>query len=91
MANSTAFTQTTNLVPVQGIFEPAPSFKLINLIGPAGTPFYPTISPQQSGLEITDSTIDSTVIGAVTPAAGYFSNLLTGSFTATEGTGGGTF
>lgn len=85
MANSTAVTQTTNIVPVQGIFEPEPTFALINLIGPAGTPFYPNISPQQSGLEITNSTIDSTIIGATTPAAGYFTSLaaLTGTVAAT--------
>lgn len=85
MANSTAVTQTTNIVPVQGIFEPEPTFALINLIGPAGTPFYPNISPQQSGLEITNSTIDSTVIGATAPAAGYFTSLaaLTGTVATT--------
>ena len=85
MANSTAVTQTTNIVPVQGIFEPEPTFALINLIGPAGTVFYPNINPQQSGLEITNSTIDSTVIGATAPAAGYFTSLaaLTGTVAAT--------
>lgn len=85
MANSTAVTQTTNIVPVQGIFEPEPTFALINLIGPAGTPFYPNISPQQSGLEITNSTIDSTVIGGNVPAAGYFTSLaaLTGTVAVT--------
>ena len=75
MANNTAVTQTTNLVPVQGIFEPEPTFALVNLIGPAGTVFYPNINPVQSGLTITDSTIDSTVIGASVPAAGYFTTL----------------
>lgn len=75
MANNTAVTQTTNLVPVQGIFEPEPTFALVNLIGPAGTVFYPNMNPIQSGLTITDSTIDSTVIGANAPAAGYFTSI----------------
>ena len=84
MANSTAVTQTTNIVPVQGIFEPEPTFALVNLIGPAGTVFYPNINPVQSGLTITDSTIDSTVIGATSPAAGYFTSIaaLTGTVAA---------
>lgn len=72
MSNDTAKTITTNIVPVQGIFEPAPTFALVSLIGPAGTPFYPTIDPSQSGLNITNSTINSTTIGLTTPAAGAF-------------------
>ena len=75
MANSTAVTQTTNLVPVQGIFEPEPTFALVDLIGPAGSVFYPNIDPQQSGLSITNSTIDSSIIGGTSPAAGYFTTL----------------
>ena len=75
MSNDTAKTQTTNIVPVQGIFEPAPSFGLITLIGPAGTPFYANIQPDQSGLNITDSTINSTTIGLTTPAAGKFTQV----------------
>ena len=81
MANSTAVTQTTNIVPVQGIFEPEPTFALVNLIGPAGTVFYPNMNPVQSGLTITDSTIDSSIIGGTSPAAGYFT-----SIAATTGT-----
>jgi hypothetical protein len=72
MSNDTAKTQTTNIVPVQGIFEPAPTFALVSLIGPAGTPFYPNVDPDQSGLNITSSTINSTTIGLTTPAAGAF-------------------
>ncbi len=72
MSNDTAKTQTTNIVPVQGIFEPAPTFALVSLIGPAGTPFYPNVNPDQSGLNITNSTINSTTIGLTTPAAGAF-------------------
>jgi hypothetical protein len=74
MSNQTAVTSTTNIVPVQGIFQPAPTFDLITLIGPAGTPFYASISPNQSGLNITNSTINSTTIGAITPSTGAFSS-----------------
>jgi hypothetical protein len=42
------------------------------LIGPAGTPFYASISPDQSGLNITNSTINSTTIGATTPSTAAF-------------------
>jgi len=70
-----ASTSTINLVPVQGIFGPQPTFTLVNLIGPAGTPFYPNINPQQSGLVITNSTIDSSVIGGITPSLGTFTNI----------------
>lgn len=72
MSNDTAKTITTNIVPVQGIFEPAPTFALVSLIGPAGTPFYPSIDPSQSGLNITNSTINSTTIGLTSPAAAAF-------------------
>lgn len=80
MSNSVPSTVTTNIVPVQGIFQPEPTFALVTLIGPAGTPFYANIDPNQSGLHITNSTIDSTVIGGTTPAAGTFTNI-----TATTG------
>jgi hypothetical protein len=72
MSNQAAVTSTTNIVPVQGIFQPAPTFDLISLIGPAGTPFYASIDPNQSGLNITNSTINSTTIGATTPSTGAF-------------------
>ena len=74
MSNEAAVTSTTNIVPVQGIFQPAPTFDLISLIGPAGTPFYASISPNQSGLNITNSTINSTTIGATTPSTGAFTS-----------------
>ncbi len=74
MSNQTAVTSTTNIVPVQGIFQPAPTFDLITLIGPAGTPFYASISPDQSGLNITNSTINSTTIGATTPSTAAFTS-----------------
>ena len=72
MSNQTANTQTTNLLPVQGTFEPLPPYKCINLIGPAGTPFYAPVNPVLDGVAITNSTIDSTTIGITTPAAAQF-------------------
>jgi hypothetical protein len=74
MSNQAAVTSTTNIVPVQGIFQPAPTFDLISLIGPAGTPFYASIDPNQSGLNITNSTINSTTIGATTPSTAAFTS-----------------
>jgi hypothetical protein len=74
MSNEAAVTSTTNIVPVQGIFQPAPTFDLISLIGPAGTSFYASISPNQSGLNITNSTINSTTIGATTPSTAAFTS-----------------
>jgi hypothetical protein len=73
MANQVASQQTINIVPVQGIFGPEPTFTPITLVGPAGSYFYPVINPVQSGLSITNSTIDSSVIGGNVPAAAYFS------------------
>lgn len=72
MTNQVASSQTTNLVPVQGIFAPEPTYALISLIGPAGTPFYANINPIQSGLTITNSTINSSTIGLSSPAAAAF-------------------
>ena len=74
MSNEAAVTSTTNIVPVQGIFQPAPTFDLITLIGPAGTPFYASVNPNQSGLNITNSTINSTTIGAITPSTAAFTS-----------------
>jgi len=77
MANTAATTSTINIVPVQGIFQPEPTFDLVTLIGPAGTPFYANINPVQSGLTITNSTINSSVIGGSVPAAATFTNIAT--------------
>ena len=74
MSNQTSVTSTINIVPVQGIFDPGPAFTLVSLIGPAGTPFYPNISPNQSGLNITNSTINSTTIGATSPSTAAFTS-----------------
>ena len=72
MANDTAKTITTNIVPVQGTFEPLPPYECINLIGPAGTPFYAPTNPNLDGVNITNSTINSTTIGATTPSTAAF-------------------
>lgn len=72
MANQVASKQTTNIVPVQGVFDPEPTFAIQYFVGPAGTPFFAPINPIQSGLTITNSTIDSSVIGGNSPAAAYF-------------------
>ena len=85
MSNSTAVTNTTNIKPVQGLFKPEPTFELISFVGPAGSLFFAPINPIQSGLTITDSTIDSSVIGGTAPAAGYFTSIyaVTGQVTTT--------
>lgn len=76
MANP-ADTQTTNIVAVQGVFGPEPDFTLQYFVGPAGTPFLPPTDPNISGASITNSTINSTIIGGTTPAAGYFTSINT--------------
>jgi len=55
---TTAVTQTTNFVPVQGVFAPEPTFALQYFVGPAGTPFY--------GPENATFTNISTVTGTIT-------------------------
>lgn len=72
MSNDTAKTITTNIVPVQGTFQPLPPYECINLIGPAGTPFFAPVNPNLDGVSITNSTINSTTIGQTTPAAAQF-------------------
>jgi len=63
-----------NILPVQALFNLDNSFN--TFIG-QGQPFYATVNPQQSGLQITNSTIDSTTIGANTPSTGVFTNIQT--------------
>jgi hypothetical protein len=74
MSNDTAKTITTNIVPVQGTFEPLPPYECINLIGPAGTPFFAPTNPDLNGVSITNSTINSTTIGVTTPALAAFTS-----------------
>jgi len=63
-----------NLLPVQAYFDVYGNFQ--TFIG-QGQPFYATLNPSQSGLNITNSTINSTTIGAITPSTGVFTNVLT--------------
>ena len=63
-----------NLLPVQAYFDVYGNFQ--TFIG-QGKPFYATVNPSQSGLNITNSTINSTTIGATTPSTGVFTNIAT--------------
>ena len=66
---SPAQSTVQNLLPVQAYFTVTGDF--IEFIG-QGKPFFASIDPYQSGLHITNSTIDSTTIGATTPSTGHF-------------------
>ena len=63
-----------NLLPVQAYFDVYGNFQ--TFIG-QGQPFYATVNPIQSGLTITNSTINSTTIGALVPSTGVFTNIST--------------
>ena len=63
-----------NLLPVQAYFDVYGNFQ--TFIG-QGQPFYASINPIQSGLTITNSTINSTTIGALVPSTGVFTNIST--------------
>jgi hypothetical protein len=63
-----------NLLPVQAYFALDGTFQ--TFIG-QGQPFYATVNPIQSGLQITNSTLDSSPIGSITPSTGVFTNILT--------------
>ena len=63
---------TQNLLPVQAYFDLQGNFQ--TFIG-QNKPFYASINPIQSGLTITNSTIDSSPIGATTPSTGVFTNV----------------
>ena len=67
-----------NLLPVQAYFDLNNNF--VTFIG-QGLPFYATVFPDQSGLNITNSTINSTTIGLTTPAAGAFTSFATNTGT----------
>jgi hypothetical protein len=58
-----------NILPIQGLFNLDNTFN--TFIG-QGQPFIAPISPDQSGLRITNSTINSTTIGATTPSSAAF-------------------
>jgi hypothetical protein len=73
MANP-ANSAVQNLLPVQALFNLDNTFN--TFIG-QGQPFFATINPSQSGLNITGSTINSTTIGATAPSTGVFTNIFT--------------
>ena len=76
-----------NILPVQALFNLDGTFN--TFIG-QGQPFYATLNPSQSGLAITNSTIDSTTIGATTPSTGVFTNILTNTGQITTSPSGNT-
>jgi len=78
---------TQNLLPVQAYFNLDGSFN--TFIG-QNMPFYATTNPVQSGLTITNSTIDSTTIGATTPSTGVFTNITTTTGQVTTSPSGNT-
>ena len=63
-----------NLLPVQAYFNADGSFN--TFIG-QGQPFYATANPIQSGLTITNSTLNSSPIGNTSPSTGVFTNIST--------------
>jgi hypothetical protein len=63
-----------NLLPVQAYFSVDGSFQ--TFIG-QGQPFYATANPVQSGLTITNSTLNSSPIGGTSPSTGIFTNIAT--------------
>jgi hypothetical protein len=69
-----------NLLPVQAYFSVDGVFQ--TFIG-QGQPFYASVNPVQSGLNITSSTINSTTIGATTPSTGVFTDIATTTGTIT--------
>lgn len=73
MANP-AESEVQNLLPVQAYFDVQGNFQ--TFIG-QGQPFFATFNPNQSGLNITNSTINSSSIGATTPSTGAFTNIST--------------
>jgi hypothetical protein len=60
MSNKTAVTQTTNIVPVQGVFAPEPTFALQYFVGPAGTPFYGPANATFTSITTVTGTISTT-------------------------------
>lgn len=82
-----AESENQNLLPVQAYFSVDGEFQ--TFIG-QGQPFYATVNPGQSGLRITNSTIDSTTIGATTPSTGVFTNVATTTGTISTAPSGNT-
>lgn len=69
MSNSVASTTTSNIVPVQAQFDA--SGNCLGLIGPGGVFFSPPLTSDA----IVGATIDNSVIGGTTAAAGSFTTL----------------
>jgi hypothetical protein len=76
-----------NLLPVQAYFSVDGVFQ--TFIG-QGQPFYASVNPSQSGLNITSSTINSTTIGATSPSTGVFTNIATTTGTISTAPSGAT-
>jgi hypothetical protein len=76
-----------NLLPVQAYFAVDGTFQ--TFIG-QGQPFYATVNPNQSGLAITLSTLDSSPIGSITPSTGVFTNIATTTGTISSAPSGPT-
>ena len=77
-----AKTSNQNYLPVQAYFNVDGTFN--TFIG-QGQPFYATVNPVQSGLTITNSTLNNSPIGSITPSTGVFTNIttITGQVTTT--------
>ena len=69
-----------NILPIQAYFDVYGNFQ--TFIG-QGQAFTVPINPIQSGLTITNSTLDSSPIGATTPSTGVFTNITTTTGTIT--------
>ena len=69
---SPSSTVDQNLLPVQAYFDVYGNFQ--TFIG-QGQPFYATANPVQSGLTITNSTLNSSPIGNTSPSTGVFTNI----------------
>jgi hypothetical protein len=76
-----------NLLPVQAYFNTDGSFN--TFIG-QGVPFYATANPSQSGLTITNSTLNSSPIGNTSPSTGVFTNIATTTGTISTAPSGAT-
>jgi len=76
--NQVASTSSTNIVPVQAVFNDAG--QCLGLIGPGGAYFSPPLSSDTiTGATVTSSTIDSSAIGATTPSTVNTTDLSIGS------------
>ena len=76
-----------NILPVQAYFAVDGTFQ--TFIG-QGQPFTVPISGPQSNLQITNSTLDSSPIGATSPSTGVFTNISTSTGTITTTPSGST-